>query len=30
MGRMKVNAGPNAASAGAELQEYCAKLLAGK
>jgi hypothetical protein len=30
IGRMKISAGPNAASAGAELQEYCSKLLAGE
>lgn len=28
IGRMKLNAGPNAASAGAKLQEYCSKMLA--
>ncbi|HET9715697.1 MAG TPA: hypothetical protein VFP60_05875 [Pseudolabrys sp.] len=28
IGRMKIQAGPNADSAGAELREYCAKLLA--
>lgn len=30
IGRMKISAGTNAASAGKELQEYCSKLLAGK
>jgi hypothetical protein len=30
IGRMKINAGPNAASAGTKLQEYCSKLLAGE
>lgn len=30
IGRMKLNAGVNSASAGAKLQEYCAKLLAGE
>jgi hypothetical protein len=29
-GRMKIQAGPNADSAGAELQEYCSKLLSGE
>jgi hypothetical protein len=30
IGRMKINAGPNAESVGAKLQEYCSKLLAGE
>ncbi len=30
IGRMKINAGPNAATAGAELQEFCDNKLAGK
>lgn len=30
IGRMKLNAGPNAASPGTKLQEYCSKLLAGE
>jgi hypothetical protein len=30
IGRMKIQAGPNADSAGAELQEYCAKMLASE
>jgi hypothetical protein len=29
IGRMKISAGPNAASAGTKLQEHCSKLLAG-
>ena len=29
IGRMKISAGANAASAGAKLQEFCSKLLAG-
>lgn len=29
IGRMKIQAGPNAESAGKKLQEYCSKLLAG-
>jgi hypothetical protein len=30
IGRMKIAAGPNAATAGAELQDFCAKTLAGR
>lgn len=30
IGRMKISAGPDAASAGTKLQEYCSKLLAGE
>lgn len=30
LGRMKISAGPNADAAGAKLQEYCSKLLAGE
>ena len=30
LGRMKISAGPNADTAGAKLQEYCSKLLAGE
>lgn len=30
VGRMKLNAGPNAASAGTKLQEFCSKLLCGE
>ena len=30
IGRMKINAGPNAATAGAELEEFCTNKLAGK
>ena len=30
IGRMRISAGPNAASAGTKLQEYCSKLLAGE
>ena len=30
IGRLKINAEPNAATAGAELQEFCDNKLAGK